>query len=78
MSAAPLWEHIAGWVILCLAFFVLAAIILLPLQLVLRRLWPGFRPHWLARLVMTAVVAAAIWYATPALLHLLYYHTISS
>jgi len=76
MSAASLWENIAGWVILCLAFFVLAAIILLPLQLMLRRFWPGFRPHWMVRLVTTAIVAATIWYATPWFLRLLYHHNI--
>jgi len=71
MAAASLWENIAGWAILCLAFFFLAAIVLWPVQRVLHRLWPRFKLHWIVRMALTAVVAAAIWFATPWLLRFL-------
>ena len=73
MPAAPLWQNVVGWVILCTVLFALAALLLLPLNFLLRKLWPRFRPPWIARLLTTAIVAAAVWYVTPWLLHLLYY-----
>lgn len=76
MTDALLWENVAGWVILSVVLFVFAAILLLPLRVLRRRLLPWFKPHWAVRMMTTAIVAAALFYAMPRFLHWIYYKDI--